>query len=107
MYAIRSYYVLNIKHEEADDLNSEFKYTITEILQFEKAVLDEELFKKLYGEDTEVKTIEDFRNRIREELANNLVFSSDQKFAQDIHNALMEKTEIELPEAFLKRNNFV
>ena len=96
-------HMLNIKHEEADTLEGEFKYTITEILQYEKAVLDEELFKKLYGEETEVKTIEDFRNRIREELANNLVFSSDQKFAQDVHNALMEKTEIELPEAFLKR----
>ena len=96
-------HMLNIKHEEADTLDSEFKYTITEILQFEKAVLDEELFKKLYGEDTEVKTIEDFRNRIREELANNLVFSSEQKFAQDVHKALMEKTDIELPENFLKR----
>jgi len=96
-------HMLNINHEEADTLDSEFKYTISEILQYEKAVLDEELFKKLYGEDTEVKTIEDFRNRIREELANNLGFSSDQKFAQDVHNALMEKTEIELPEAFLKR----
>ncbi len=96
-------HMLNIKHEEADTLDSEFKYTVTEVLQFEKAVLDAELFRKLYGEDTEVKTIEDFRNRIREELANNLVFSSDQKFAQDVHNALMEKTKIELPEAFLKR----
>lgn len=96
-------HMLNIKHEEADELNSEFKYTVTEILKFEKAELNEDLFKQLYGEDTEVKTIEDFRNRIREEMANNLVFSSDQKFAQDVHNAVMEKTEIELPEAFLKR----
>ena len=96
-------HMLNVKHEVADELNSEFRFTVTEILQFEKAVLDEDLFKKLYGEDTEVKTIEDFRNRIREELANNLVFSSDHKFAQDVHNALMEKTEVELPEAFLKR----
>ena len=96
-------HMLNISHEEGDKLDSEFKYSVTEILQFEKAVLDEELFKKLYGEETEVKTIEDFRNRIREELANNLIFSSDHKFAQDVHEALMEKTEVELPESFLKR----
>ncbi len=96
-------HMLNIKHDEADTLNSDFTFTITEILQFEKAVLNEDLFKKLYGEDTEVKTIEDFRSRIREELANNLAYSSDQKFAQDVHKALMEKTNIELPEAFLKR----
>jgi len=96
-------HMLNIKHEEADELNSEFRFTVTEILQFEKAELNEELFKKLYGEDTEVKTIEDFRARIKEELANNLVYSSEHKFALDTRDALIEKIDIELPEAFLKR----
>ena len=96
-------HMLNIKHEEADELNSEFRFTVTEILQFEKAELNEELFKKLYGEDTEVKTIEDFRARIKEELANNLVYSSDHKFALDTRDALIEKIDVELPEAFLKR----
>jgi len=96
-------HMLNIKHEEADELNSEFRFTVTEILQFEKAELNEELFKKLYGEDTEVKTIEDFRARIKEELANNLVYSSEHKFALDTRDALVEKVDVELPEAFLKR----
>jgi len=96
-------HMLNIKHEEADELNSEFRFTVTEILQFEKADLNEELFKQLYGEDTEVKTIEDFRARIKEELANNLVYSSEHKFALDTRDALIEKVELELPEAFLKR----
>ena len=76
---------------------------IKEILQFEKAELNEELFKKLYGEDTEVKTIEDFRNRIKEEIANNLVYSSDHKFAIDTRDVLVEKTNMELPKEFLKR----
>ena len=96
-------HMLNIKHEEAHDLNSEFKFTITEILQFEKAEINEELFKKVYGEETEIKTIEDFRNKIKEEIAANLVYSSDQKFAVDTRDALLEKTKVELPEAFLKR----
>ncbi|MBN1985809.1 MAG: trigger factor, partial [Prolixibacteraceae bacterium] len=96
-------HMLNIKHEEAHDLNSEFKFTITEILQFEKAEINEELFKKVYGEETEIKTVEDFRNKIKEEIAANLVYSSNQKFAIDARNALLEKTKVELPEAFLKR----
>lgn len=95
--------MLNIKPEEAETLDSEFRYTVTEILQFEKAELNEDLFKKLYGEETEVKTIEDFRARIKEEIANNLVYSSDNKFALDTRDTLVEKTAIELPEAFLKR----
>jgi trigger factor len=96
-------HMLNIKPEEAEELNSEFRFTVTEILQFEKAELNEELFKKLYGEDTEVKTIEDFKARIKDEIAGNLVYSSDHKFALDTRDALVEKNEMELPEAFLKR----
>ena len=96
-------HMLNIAKEEAEELNSEFRFTVTEILQFEKAELNEEFFKKLYGEDTEVKTIEDFRTRISEEIAGNLTYSSDHKFAIDARDTLVEKNNFELPEAFLKR----
>ncbi|MEN8118479.1 MAG: trigger factor [Bacteroidota bacterium] len=96
-------HMLNIKHEEADNLNSEFRFNVTEILQFEKAELNEDLFKKLYGEETEVKTIEDFRNRIKEEISSNLTYSSEHKFAIDTRDSLVEKTNLELPEEFLKR----
>jgi len=95
--------MLNISKEEAEILNSNFKYTVTEILQFEKAELNEDLFKKLYGDDTEVKTVEDFRSRISGEIASNLVHSSDHKFAIDSRDTLVGKTNIVLPEAFLKR----
>lgn len=96
-------HMLNIKPEEAETLESEFRYTVVEILQFENAELNEDLFKKLYGEETEVKTIEDFRARIKEEIAGNLIYSSDHKFTLDTRDVLVEKTEMELPEAFLKR----
>lgn len=96
-------HMLNISHEEADELNSEFRFTVTEVLQFEKAELNEELFKNLYGEETEVKTIEDFRARIKEDIANSLVYSSEHKFTLDTRDALVEKIDVELPEAFLKR----
>lgn len=96
-------HMLNISHEQADELNSEFRFTVTEILQFEKAEINEDLFKKLYGEETEVKTVEDFRSRISEEIASNLTYSSDHKFAIDARDTLVEKTGLVLPEAFLKR----
>lgn len=96
-------HMLNISKEEAEVLNSEFRFTVTEILQFEKAELNEEMFKKLYGEETEVKTMEDFRARVKEEIASNLVYSSDHKFALDTRDTLVEKSKIELPEGFLKR----
>lgn len=96
-------HMLNISHEQAEELNSNFKFTITEILKFEKAELNEELFKKLYGEETEIKTIDDFKNQIREDLAKNLSYSSDHKFALDLRTKMVEENNLEIPEAFLKR----
>ncbi|MFW5831151.1 MAG: trigger factor [Prolixibacteraceae bacterium] len=96
-------HMLNIGHEEAEELDSNFKFTINEVLEFKKAELNEELYKKIYGEDTEIKTEEDLRERIKAEFADNLVHSSNHKFTLDTRDALVEKTEIPLPEEFLKR----
>ena len=96
-------HMLNISHEEAEELDSSFKFTINEVLEFEKAELNEELYKKIYGEETEIKTEEDLRARIKDEFAENLVHSSNHKFTIDTRDALVEKTEIPLPEDFLKR----
>ncbi len=96
-------HILKIKKEEADILNSNFSFTITEVLRFEKAELNEDLFKILYGEESEVKTTEDFKSRIKSEIEANLAYSSNHKFANDIHDKLLEMNNIELPEAFLKR----
>ncbi len=96
-------HLLKISHEQADDLNSSFNFTIREITRFIKAELTEELFKKIYGEDTEVKTEEDLRNKLREEIAASLKQSSDRRFATDVRDMLVEKLNPELPEEFLKR----
>lgn len=96
-------HMLKISHEEAKELNSQFKYTITEILEFKKAGLNEDLYKKLYGEDTEVKTEEDLRQKLKEEIAANLLNSSERKFAVDVRNLLIDKVNPGLPEPFLKR----
>ena len=96
-------HMLNIKQEEADVLNSNFNFTINEILKFEKAEMNEDFFKKLYGDETDVKTTEDFRNRIKSEIERNLLYSSNQKFAIDAHDKLVADANLMLPEAFLKR----
>jgi trigger factor len=96
-------HMLKITKEQADELNSNFSFTITEILKFEKAELNEEIFRKLYGEETDVKTIEEFRRRIKSEIEANLIYSSNHKFAIDAHDKLVEQANIVLPEEFLKR----
>jgi len=95
--------LLNITEDEANQLDSIFKYEITEILEYKEAELNEELYKKIFGDDTEVKTEKDLRNKIKDEIAYNLLANSDRKFALNAREALIEKVNPELPEKFLKR----
>lgn len=96
-------HMLNISHEQAETLNSTFSFSITEVLEFQKAELNEELYKKIYGEDTIIKSENDLRAKIKEEIAENLVYSSEHKFTLDTRDTLVENIEMELPSEFLKR----
>lgn len=96
-------HMLNISHEEAEKIEGNFKFTIIEILRFEKAELNEDLFKKVLGDDTEVKTEEEFKANIKAEIEDSLKYSSDYKFALDARDSLIEKTKMDLPDDFLKR----
>lgn len=96
-------HMLNVSHEEAENIEGDFKFTISEVLRFKKAEVNEELFKKAFGEDTEIKTEEDFRNKIKTDAEEQLKYSSDYKFTMDSREILIEKIGMELPEEFLKR----
>jgi trigger factor len=96
-------HMLNLDHDASHELNAEFNYTINVINTFVPAEVNEEMVTKIYGEDSEVKTVEDMRNKIAEELKDNLVYSSDYRFLVDAKEVLTNSAKIELPEAFLKR----
>ena len=96
-------HMLNITHEEAETLSGNFKFTIEEVLRFEKAELTPDLFTKIYGEDSGIATEEEFRARVKSEIEENFIYSSDYKFTIDCHDQLVKKIQFDLPEAFLKR----
>ncbi|MGV8139131.1 MAG: trigger factor [Mangrovibacterium sp.] len=96
-------HLLNLSHEDAEKVEGDFRFTILEVLRFKPAGINEELFKKAFGENTEVKTEEDFRNTIKKELQDNFIFSGNYKLAIDTRETLIEKVNMELPEEFLKR----
>ena len=96
-------HLLKIKDDEIDAVSGEFNYTINTINTFIAAPVDEALIKKIYGEGTEVVTVEDLRNKIHTELKANLLYSSNYKFMLDAKEALTSAVSMKLPEAFLKR----
>ncbi|HAH25624.1 MAG TPA: trigger factor [Prolixibacteraceae bacterium] len=96
-------HMLNISHEQAEVLTGDFKFTIEEILRFEKSPLNEELFAKIYGEDAGITTEEEFRARVKAEIEENFIYSSNYKFYIDSSEILKNKIQFDLPKAFLKR----
>jgi trigger factor len=96
-------HMLNISHEEAEKLTGNFSFTVIEVLHFEKAELNQDLFTKIYGEESGIATEEEFKARIKTEIEENFVQSSDYKFAIDSRDALLKEIQFSLPEAFLKR----
>lgn len=94
--------VLRISEKDAEKLSSDFQFTITEILKFEKAKMNQQFFDKVYGK-SKVKSEKEFKNKIKEEIKQNLSRESNYKFKLDIKDKLIEKTSIQLPEEFLKR----
>ena len=96
-------YLLNIEKEAAAEVSGDFKIEIKEINKFVEAEVNEEFFKKLYGEETEIKDEAAFRSKIANEIKAAYVPSSDYKFTLDVRDALVAKANLEFPEAFLKR----
>ena len=96
-------HMLNISHEEAEKLSGNFNFTIEEILRFEKAELNQDLFTKIYGEESGITTEEEFRAKVKSEIEENFVYSSNYKFFIDSSELLKNNILFDLPKAFLKR----
>jgi trigger factor len=94
--------LLNIDKEKLAELSSMFEATIKEVLKFEKHEVNQELFDKVYGEG-QIKSEEEFRDKVKEELSLNYERESNYKFAMDFRDHILKKYKFELPSDFLKR----
>ena len=94
--------LLRVDKEEIPLLEGTFKCVIDEVMKFEKAEPGQELFDKIYGEG-EVKSDEEFMQRVSEEIAQNYKQESEYRFMVDSREAMIKKAKIDLPVEFLKR----
>jgi trigger factor len=94
--------LLKKQKEEIVKVEGEFRFTINEISRFRPAELNQELFDRIYGENI-IHSEEEFRNRINEEIIGNLRNESEYKLSVDLKKLAIEKSEFQLPEAFLKK----
>ena len=95
--------MLKISKEAAQEITSDFQLKIESITRYHESLIDQELFDKVYGEGI-VKTEEEFRAKIKENIQENLAADSEYKFGVDAQKMLVEKyNDLAFPDAFLKR----
>ena len=95
--------LLKIDKEKAESMTSDFTYLVTEVQRFVKAELNQELFDQVYGKD-EVKTEEEFKQKISDGIKAQLATDSDYKFLLDMRACLEKKVgELTFPDALLKK----
>ncbi|MBW1294616.1 trigger factor [Aquimarina litoralis] len=93
---------LKISEEDADGLEIEVTFTISEINTQELADLDQELFDKLYGKDA-VKTVTELKEKIKQDADRQFVQQSDQQLLNDVTESVLENTKFDLPAEFLQK----
>ncbi|MFY9308778.1 MAG: trigger factor [Bacteroidia bacterium] len=94
--------LLGITKEAAETTTAKVQFTVKNISRLAGADVNQELFDKIYGEG-KVNGEEEFKTKIREELAAMFVNDSERKFYNDVVDYLMNKINFELPNDFLKR----
>jgi len=94
--------LLGIDKEKAESLNCKFQFTVKGVSRLAAAEINQEFFNKIYGEGT-ISTEEEFKAKIKDELANMFVNDSERKFYNDVVEHLMNKVNFNLPTEFLKR----
>lgn len=95
--------LLKVSKEAAENIKSDFEFTVKEITRFKESEIDQKLFDQMYGEGV-VNSIDDFKVKIRESLEGQFAPESDYRFMVDAKNVLLKKLkDVEFPVEFLKR----
>lgn len=94
--------MLHIDKDKAENLHDNFEMVISEIIVNKPAEHNEEFFKEVFG--AECTTEEEYNKRLRAGIAAQLAPNSQQLFARDARNKLLEiYGNVELPKEFLHK----
>lgn len=94
--------MLGIGLIEAKEFKADMKFTLKEISHIEPAEFNEELFSKVY-ENENITDEEQLRARIQRDIEESYKNEGKNNFMNDMVDYLVEKTNLDLPDEFLKR----
>lgn len=94
--------MLGVSEEELANHSDKYQLTINDIKKMELADLNQDLFDKLFGPGT-VTSEKALRERIAADLDQMFANDSDRLLTRDVYRQLLDKTDVALPNEFLKR----
>ena len=95
--------LLKISKEEAEKVDSSFSYQITEITRYKKHAIDQELFDQTFGEGV-VKDEKAFRNKIADNLKEQLSINAEYRFLSDVRAYVEKKLgDVKYADELMKR----
>ncbi len=92
----------NKSEKELKELKGDFTFTVKNVNRVEPAELNQEFFDKIFGKDS-VKSKEEFIEKYRSIIEENLNKESDYFLSQEIQKHLLDKTKVEIPSDFYKK----
>lgn len=93
--------MLNIGAAQVAEISDSFTFAVEDVFHVDAAEVNQELFDKLYGKDN-VKTEEEFNERLKADLEKIFVRYQDIVLYKDAKEGFMKKYEMSLPDEFLK-----
>ncbi|MBC7829892.1 MAG: trigger factor [Chitinophagaceae bacterium] len=93
---------LGLAKDDPSAADKFFKMLITKVGYVEKAELNEEFFKAAFPAK-EIKTEEEFRNEVKQDIETYWNTQSRNHLQHELYHVLVEHTKIEFPESFLKK----
>lgn len=94
--------LLSKNPEEVAEVTGDFVFTIETILRRKPADMDQEFFERVFGKDS-VQSEDEFREKVRETMQENYDRETHNLLMLDIRNNLVDNTDFEVPQDFLKR----
>lgn len=95
--------MLNADRAAVAGMHSDFRFTISEIINVTPAEMNQEFFDMVFGQD-KVHDDEEYRQAVKSMIAAELQGNSEQLFRAEAHEYFMKKYgDMQLPEATLKR----
>lgn len=95
-------YFLGLEEDDEQEVGDRFDAEITKVSRIAKSELNQEFFDKVFGPD-EVSSEEEFRNKLKENIANSYSAQAEALLYRDIQKRLLDSNQLNLPDEFLKR----